>query len=373
MKPLTLKLSRRSDGRYAKQIDGRYYTWPDEAAAKAAVVELIRQRLAGDGDARPEKPQGPVTLRDIANRFRAARMSTVKPGTWSDYQTAIDQFLAATGKLRPADSLRPEDFAAVRKRWASELGPWKLDNRVQSIRTMFRWAHRVGRLISAEPWYGDQFSKTTAAEKRASKRAHAAEHGDRPLTPAEVRKVLDAATGPLRAFVLLALNCGMYAADIAQLVPADIRREGKLTLVDNDRGKTGVIRKAILWPETVAAMAGLRSGGGRLFATVHGNPWVQGETDSIGLLFRRLLTDLEIKRAGVGFGSLKHTHVSAVGRHPDLNAARLVRGHAFGGIEGHYDFPDIERIKAVTDLARQRLLVTKTPRRASPARRRAAG
>ena len=166
----------------------------------------------------------------------------------------------------------------------------------------------------------------------------------------------------MRAFVLLALNCGMYAADIGTLVPADVRQQAGLTLVDNDRGKTGVQRRAVLWPETVAAMTGVRRGTDVLFVTVRGNPWVTTDNNknAIAMLFARSLRAWGIKRAGVGFGSLKHTHVSAVGHLADVNAARLVRGHVVSGIESHYDFPSLERIQAVTDVARQRLLLRST-------------
>jgi hypothetical protein len=111
-------------------------------------------------------------------------------------------------------------------------------------------------------------------------------------------------------------------------------------VIDNDREKTGV-RKFVLWPETVKAIEGLRRGDDLLFVTataIHGStarpiqhrPAVSPAADELG-----------IKRGGVNFGSLRHTHVSAVGDHPDLNAARLVRGHKFSGIESHYDFPDL--------------------------------
>jgi integrase len=353
---LTLTVTHRGDGRVCKRIDGEYVTWPDEETARAELVELIRRRSAGVATGTvPALPADPP-LRDIANAFRASRKPQVAPGTWDDYETAIDQFLASVGKYRRVADLAPGDFAAVRGKWAAKLGPWKLDNRVQCVRTMFNWAHLTARLTDRLPWYGESFSKTSAAEKRRVRREHAAEHGERKFTPAELKKILASATGPLRAFVLLALNCGMYAADIAQLRHHDLRREGRHLVIDDDRGKTGIVRRAILWPETVKAIEGLRRGEDLLFVTAHGNPWVNGETDSIGLLFRRLLDELGVKRAGVGFGSLKHTHVSAVGGHPDLNAARLVRGHKFSGIEAHYDFPDLKRIKAVTDLARKRLL-----------------
>ena len=361
MRRLTLKLTPRADGRFCKRIGGKLFIWPTEDAARAEIIELARrQHLGVADDAVPAVPVDPP-LRVIANLFRAARKSSVKPGTWQDYEIAIDQFLESAGKHRTASVLRPEDFAKVRNRWSSVLGPWKLDNRVQSVRTMFRWAHGVARLIDREPWYGDAFRKTSAADKRKVQREKVAEHGERKFTETELRKILKAVKGPLRAFVLLGLNGGMYAADIAQLVPADVRREGKLWLIDTDRQKTYVRRKFVLWPETIKAMEKCRKGTETYFVTVHGNPWVQDHADSIGMLFNRLLKDLGIKRGGVGFGSLRHTHVSAIGNPADRNAASIVRGHKIAGITEHYDFPDVKRLKAITDLARRRLL-TSVPR-----------
>lgn len=364
IRKLTLHLTKRTDGRFCKRIDGQYHIWPTEDDARAELLELIRQRESGNiGPTVPAIPLD-LPLRDIANLYRAERKAKVKPGTWQDYETSIDEFLARVGKHRHASSLGPGDFKAARAAWANKLGPWKLDSRVQAIRTMFRWAHQTARLIDREPWYGDAFQKTSAAEKRKVRREHVAEHGERKFTRGELKLILKNVKGPLRAFVLLALNCGMYAADIAQLRRVDVRREGRLTVIDDDRKKTGVIRRAVLWPETVQAIARARQGSEWLFVTIHGNQWVQSEsreTDSIGLLFRRLLKRLKIKRAGLGFGSLKHTHVSAVGAWADLNAARLVRGHAIAGIEAHYDFPDLKRIKAVTDLARAKLFTSVAP------------
>ncbi len=358
MRRITLHLTKRTDGRFAKRIDGEYLIWPDEETARAAVIELARRREMGVADTTvPATPTDPP-LRIIANLFRAARKPHVQPGTWSDYETAIDQFLASVGKYRTSSALRPDDFRLARERWEKSLGPWKLDNRIQSVRTMFRWACNVARLIEREPWYGDAFRKTAAADKRRVRREHVSAHGERVFSRGELQKILNNATGPLRAFILLGLNGGMYAADIAQLRPADLRKEKSRHLIDNDRIKTGVRRKFILWPETLKAMEVCRRGEETLFVTAHGNPWVNGETNSIGLLFGRLLKDLGIKRAGVNFGALRHTHVSAVSTQPDINAARLVRGHKFSGIEAHYDFPDIKRIQAITNLARLKLVTS---------------
>jgi hypothetical protein len=159
-------------------------------------------------------------------------------------------------------------------------------------------------------------------------------------------------------------------------------------LIDTDRTKTEVRRKFILWPETVLLVDEFRRKrtgvADRIFMTAHGRPWVREKVhrakgliakstyiDSINMLFGRVLRSHKIKRRGMGFGALRHTHISAVGDHPDRNAARLVRGHKIEGIESHYDFPSIKRIKAVTDLARRRLLpaTISRPAERTPARR----
>jgi integrase len=357
MRKLTLRLTKRADGRVAKRIDGKYFTWASEDEAREFLLDLIKRRDKGLAPLTESIIPTDPPLRKIADAFRVQRKDRVKKKTWYDYDQAIVSFLSIVGRHRHVSDLRPADFTKVRERWAGRYGPWKLDVRVQAIRTMFRWAARTARLIEAEPWYGESFGKTTAADKRRVKREKVAQHGERVFSKPELQAILRAAKGPLHTFVLLGLNGGMYAADIAALRPSDLRREGRCDLIDTDREKTGVRRKLVLWPESVKGIAKHRARFGELlFVTVHDNPWVTDRANSIGMLFDRLLRAKKIHRAGVGFGALRHTHVSAVGDHPDLNAARLVRGHAVREIESHYDVPSIERIKAVTDLARRRLL-----------------
>jgi integrase len=374
MRKLTLSITKRSDGRVCKRIDGVYVTWPDEATARGELVEMIRRRAEGAEFRGGRTVALDPPLKTIANLYRAAKRSTVKPSTWDDYDEAIKSFLGHVGRFRRVSELRPDDFARVRDAWSRTLGVWRIDNRVQAIRTMLKWAKDVARLISADPWYADRFSKTTAGEKRRSKRERIAARGERVFTADEIKTILANVTGPLRTFVLLGLNCGMYPADIAQIRKTDLKRVDGCWIIDNDREKTGVIRKPVLWPETVKAIEATRdrSESELLFLTVFGKPWVRDDINSITMLFTDLLATLNIKRDGVNFGAFKHTHVSAVGDHHDLNAARLVRGHKFAGIEEHYDFPNLKRLKAVTDLARRRLLssVPRPPRSRSTSRAR---
>ena len=174
--------------------------------------------------------------------------------------------------------------------------------------------------------------------------------------------------GPLLAFVLLGLNGGMYSKDIADLDHVDVKRIGGARVIDAHRGKTGAYRRTPLWPETAKAMDAVatKGPGGPLFKTSRGNRWNHGETDAINQEFCRRLEQLGIKRDGVAFGALRHTHVSAVGDQGDLTAARIVRGHKVGGIESHYDLPDLKRLTAVTNFARRRLLPSPAVRPTSP-------
>jgi integrase len=363
---ITSKITRKTDGRWCKRVDGQLYYWNDEQTARNAVIEWMRSRAAG-GNGIPTVPVTPTDplLRDIANLFYAhLKDRGIRPKTLADYKRSIDGFLAHAGKLRTAASLAPADFAKVRADWTTTLGPWKLSTRVQCIRTMFRWAEIKARLIARQPWYGDAFPQASKAEKMRVKRDRERDGRERKFSMSEVRAILANAKRPLRTFVLLALNGGMYAADIAALAPGDVKAEGRNMVIDTFREKTSVRQKFVLWPETWAAIQKTRSqvSASHLFTTIFGNPWVQGNTDSIGQRFRKLLKDLGIHRQDVGFGSFRHTHISAVGSNPDAGARHYVRGHLIRGIEGTYDTPDIQRLKSVTDLARQRFLLTKSAR-----------
>jgi integrase len=272
------------------------------------------------------------------------------------------------------------------------MGPWALDRNVQAVRTMFRWSVDVARLMDRAPWYGDQFGKSTEGEKRESAREKQRVRGDRRFTVEELAVILKESAAPLKAMILLGLNGGMYATDIARLRRSDLKIEGRLMVVDFDRTKTGgVWWKFPLWPETRKAIDEALSLGRKprddahadlVFLTARGNPWhretvrnneagmIDGvsETHGIGQELDKILDKdrrrgrktWKLRRAGVGFGSLRHTHVSAVGDHADIHAARRVRGHKHSGIEKHYDVISIDRLKAVTDLVRRRVYLPAT-------------
>lgn len=401
------RLTPEKDGRFCKRVRGVLYHFGRDHDHDLALREWLKAKpllLAGKRLERAAERPVLMTVNYVKEHFLKncgdrVKDKTLRGGTFDDYDRAADEFAAHVGGGRDPDDLAPDDFASIRAAWAARMGPWSLDRHVQAVRTMFNHALTY-RLIARAPFYGNSFHKSSEADKRAAGREREKTGGARIFSDEELIKILAAAAGNLRAMILLGLNAGMYAADISLLTWSSIRREGGQRIIDFDRRKTGGVHwKFPLWPETVAALAQVRRIQRRrkkfreprvaahadlIFRTLHGRPYHRENTlvaesgrvsksiaiDTIGQEFRKLLERLKIKRAGVSFGALRHTHITAVGDHVDERAARRVRGHKVKGIEKHYDKIPIERLKQVTDLARQRLLRS-APRvsRRKPARK----
>lgn len=399
-------LTPEKDGRFCKRVRGVLHHFGSGGDRDAALAEWLAVKddlLAGRPvrRVRADQPAALATVKFVTDSFltdctEKVDAGRMKGGTFDDYYRAAEEFGGAVGWGVDPELLTPDDFRAVRRTWGKRMGPWSLDRYVQAVRTMFNFAV-THRLIQRMPFYGDAFGKSTEADKRTAGRQRVKERGERVFTADELAVILAAATGPIRAMILLALNGGMYARDVAALERGDIRKDGDVWLVDFARGKTGGIPwRFPLWPETKAAIDAVvrpqprhAADADLIFVTCHGRRWVREHTrrkgaaieasasvDAVAQEFDKLLGGVcliegkrLLKRKGLGFGTLRHVHVTAVSDHPDERAARLVRGHKVGSIERHYDKPSLERLKAITDLARQRLLPDAPRSRA--ARRRA--
>ena len=77
-------------------------------------------------------------------------------------------------------------------------------------------------------------------------------NGKKDFDADELRRILKAAPQPLRAMLLLDINCGMGNTDCAELPNSAIDLDGGW--IDYPRPKTGVERRCPLWPETARAL-----------------------------------------------------------------------------------------------------------------------
>lgn len=305
-----------------------------------------------------------LTLRDLANRFLTAKRRRVESGelsqrSFGDYHAMMARLLKALGPHRLVADLLPEDFARLRASWAETRGAFALTADITKVRTLFRFAEAEG-LIERVPRYGPGFEKPSRKTIRKARAGSAA----RMFEPEEIARLLALAKPQLRAMILLGLNAGMGNTDLSAL-PSDAVNL-KTGLLDFPRPKTGVERRAPLWPETIAALEEVASvrpaarspeAKGLVFVTKYGKAWVRVQApdarrrsastavaiDGIGLEFGKLMREAGVYTPGRGFYALRHTFRTVADESADRRAIDLIMGHENGrDVSAHY----VERISA---------------------------
>jgi integrase len=185
--------------------------------------------------------------------------------------------------------------------------------------------------------------------------------GKRFLEAEDLRKLIDAAKVPLKAQILLGLNCGFGCTDVASLPNWALNL--KAGIVSFPRPKTGVERRAFLWPETIAALKDaiaerpdpIEAADAELvFLTRFGRRFVRANPqghpiDKVSDAFKKLLRDADIECRG-SFYVLRHVFETIAGASRDQVAVNHIAGHVDSSMAGAYrEHIDDERLKAVTD------------------------
>jgi integrase len=153
----------------------------------------------------------------------------------------------------------------------------------------------------------------------------------RPITPDDFNAIYDKANERLKTGMMCALNFAMYAKEVCAVEWADLSLE-KGTLV-TDRAKTGQTRIAVLWPGTVDLLKELPRTGPYVFMSEHGGALAPNT-------LRRDWWDAR-KKAGVDqdvvFSMIRDgAYSAAVEGGADLTHAKLLAGHAIGGMSDYY-------------------------------------
>jgi integrase len=201
---------------------------------------------------------------------------------------------------------------------------------------VFEFCHENG-LIDKAVRYGSEFVKPGTATMRRHRAAAAPKMFEAP----EVRRPLEKADPTLKAMILL----GNHDLSTLPLSALDLDR-GWLTFA---RPKTGVARRAALWPETVGAIRTVMESRpkpegfdavGCVFLTARGMVPVRNteksRTDNISLRFANLLNRLGLRREGAGFYDLRRTFRTIADGARDPVASDVIMGHADHTIGGHY-------------------------------------
>jgi integrase len=272
----------------------------------------------------------------------------------------------AFGLTRLVVDLAAADFDALRASLARRMGLVPLGNEVQRVRSVFKYGFDAG-LIDRPVRFGPGFRKPSKKVLRKARNAR----GLRMFEAAELRQMVEKAGTPLKAMILLGINAGFGNADCGTLprTALDLERGW----VDYPRPKTGVRRRAPLWPETVAAIGEAlaarpapkdQADAALVFITKYGLRWTKETRDNpVSKEMAKLLKDVGIRRPGLNFYALRHTFETVGGEARDQPAVDLIMGHAEDSdnmAAVYRERISDERLKAVTDHVRTWLFAAKT-------------
>jgi integrase len=255
-----------------------------------------------------------------------------------------------------------------------EYAPSTVNRHIAIIKAMFHYGLDF-ELIDRMPNVRKALAKVPMKKQREYKTAKKRTNGEPLFTAHELKAIIEAASLQIRAMTLLGINGGFGNTDCAQLRSGDI--DFKRGLIDYCRVKTGIRRTVPLWPETLAALQAVLSSSRPIprteadrelvFLTRFGRSWVwtapkdvtsgQGpqirKNDEVAKQFTKLVKQLKLKRPGLGFYSLRHTHATLADRARDIHAQKRIMGHAIPGMLGEYvEDIDLDRLRAVVDVVR---------------------
>ena len=406
-------LTLRTDGRYQKVIKGRriYYGRDPQAAVQEylrtkddyeagrepppATETVVGQALTVDGvfslylesrkgDIVDEDHDGADILRagakppkgDPDQPFTFRRK--MRRSTWFQYKNCLGRFTKVVHPKLVAETLTPRQFDQVIESLYKEFGPGEIAKTVKVVNLAFAHAHNHG-YIAAIPPRGSNWRSPPKSLFRAQRRKREQAGGEKMFTEDEIKLILDNAKYPLKAMILLAMNCGFLGKDCATLRVDDLDLDEGVH--DKIRGKTNVLRRGVLWPETIDALKiALKTRpaakdpkyANLVFITREGGPYISekrvfdeesgaekapSRSDAIAQAFSRLLTKCGIKRHWVNFSALRPTFRTVADEKLDDKAAKMTMGHSFEGIDEFYvKRVSMPRLKTLSDYVRTQLL-----------------
>jgi integrase len=369
-------------GRWAKKIRGKlvyFGYWTEDPRGDKALAKWLDEKddlLAGRA---PRLKADGLTIRELCDRFMVSRRRKLDSGelaavSFGDYFQTCRRIIDFFGADRLVTDLAAHDFEKFRASMAKGWGPVTLSNEITRIRVVFKYAADSGLVIDPVK-LGTEFKRPKKKVLRASRQAKQRAHGKKKFEAEELRRIVDAADQPLKAMILLAINCGFGNKDIMDIPTKAL--DLKTGWADFPRPKTAIPRRCPLWPETIMAIRGTieqrprpknASDTALLFVTKYGKPWgtrtirevkaedgkeaklVINSDDPVCKEFNKLLVKLGLKRPGVSFYAIRHTFETVGGGSKDQVAVDAIMGHADDSMAAEYrEDIDDARLKAVVE------------------------
>jgi len=364
-KPRGFPLTINPNGQWSKKIDGKtiyFGTWEEKDLALQKYYSYINERGESKGESRATTSitVGQIAMKFVEYKFTESEQKRISYATARKSRVLIKHFLQAIGIDAPVATLRPIDFTKAKNELGNNgLSIHRISEVIVKVKEMFRWAEQMD-FISEVPKFGIDWKGRTKLTLEQQKRRES-----KFLSQQDVQTMMNIETSYNRqwkAIILIALNCAYGPKDISDLTFDNIKGE----YISNHRSKTGIFRKAWLWPETIAAIneylqherprfasKAKPEFQDRVFLTSIGNTWVATSKNSIYSAINRVLLKLKDKRLHI-FYALRHTFRTIADETGDATAIRTVMGHVDNSVESHYiNHISDERIKRVCEHVRE--------------------
>ncbi|MHB9078011.1 MAG: tyrosine-type recombinase/integrase [Pirellulaceae bacterium] len=285
------------------------------------------------------RPTGGLGLQDGLNIALTSATTRLASRTVQDYTVVAKELIAFWGPSKRMDEVTPADFEELAQLWAKQgHGAYTLASKIRRTKALFGYLARTSYITARN--YGPGFVIHVRSLRLAQR--------DRTLTAPEIRQLVKAASPTMKALILLGLSCGLGPTDLALMPPEAVDLErGWLNYA---RRKTGIKRRAKLWPEIVT-LIGEVGHAPLLFRTSKGNPW-SVEDKTISKTFANLRKRLEMRP--VSFYGLRHTFQNAAEEvSDDPLAVRAIMGHTNRDVSANYrNIPSDKRLFKVAKLLR---------------------
>jgi integrase len=320
--PLTLHKT----GQYCKKIRGKlYYFGADKQEALKRYQEQATYLHTGVGHAHPQRNTD-LSLRVLCNLYldhQGARQQVgdISPRHFYDQKNLLRGFARYIGANRSVSDVTTLDLQDYKKKLINAgKNPNTINNRIAAVKAMFHWAID-NEVIDRPP------------NLKALKKVPSGKRPRQTFTPTQINLLLKHASVQMKAMIWLALNCGFGCTDCAQLAWRNLDlKKGRVNL---PRGKTGVTRDLVLWPETIEAIESVSHKGECVFYTRRGNPWVGPadktgrNRDTVSSEFSKLMQKAGIQtEKGAGFYTLRRTAATLAAQSQDPFAVQKLLGHA---------------------------------------------
>ena len=200
-------LTANGNGQWSKKIRGKVHYFGPRADPETALQEYLDVRddlYAG----RKPRPKDGFTLENLCNEFIAAKERQLHVGeitrrTFYDYHRVCEHVLEAIDRNRLVENLDTGDFGGLREKLTETLGLVSLGNEISRIRVLFNFAFNDGH-IDKPIRFGTVFKRPSKQVLRRERKRK----GPRMFEADEIRRMLNATEGQLKAMILLGINCG---------------------------------------------------------------------------------------------------------------------------------------------------------------------